>query len=81
MERYKHVCTSFRRVCTCLYKYIRVLTHIMINCTYHVQTCTYMSVPYFLFTFMYVKVCTADVPCTDGYTHFMKCSDIIELCT
>ena len=30
---------------------------------------------------MYVKVCTADVPCTDGYIHFKKCTDIIELCT
>ncbi len=42
-----------------------------------------MSVPYFLFTFMYVKVCTADVPCTDGYINFKKCtdSDTIELCT
>ncbi len=25
-----------------------------------------MSVPYFLFTYMHVKACTADVPCTDG---------------
>ena len=30
---------------------------------------------------MYVKVCLADVPCTDGYIHFMKCTDITELCT
>ncbi len=40
-----------------------------------------MSVPYFLFTYMYVKVCAGDVPCTDGYTHFMKYSDIVEVCT
>ncbi len=40
-----------------------------------------MSVPYFLFTYIYVKVCIADVLCTDGYIHFMKCTDIIELCT
>jgi hypothetical protein len=26
-----------------------------------------MSVTYFLFTYMNVKVCTADVLCTDGY--------------
>jgi hypothetical protein len=36
----------------------------------------------FLSTYMYVKVCTADVPCTstDGYIHFINCADIIELC-
>ena len=33
------------------------------------------------FKMMYVKVCTADVPCTDGYIHFKKCTDILELCT
>ncbi len=31
MREFKHVCTLFRRVCTCLYKYIRVLTHINIQ--------------------------------------------------
>ncbi len=41
-----------------------------------------MSVTYFLIEYMYVKVCTADVLCTtDGYIHFMKCTDIIEKCT
>jgi hypothetical protein len=30
---------------------------------------------------MYVKVCTADVLSTDGYIHFMKCTDIVEQCT
>jgi hypothetical protein len=54
-----------------------VLTHINM----YIYTCTYMSVPYFLFTFMYVKVCTVDVSCTDGYIHFKKCTDIFELCT
>ncbi len=44
-------------------------------------SCTNMSVPYFLFTYMYVKVCIADVPSTDGSIHFKKCKDIIELCT
>jgi hypothetical protein len=75
---YKHVCTLFRRVCTCLYKYMRVSTYI--KCTYHVHTCTYMSVTCFLFTYMYVKVCTADVLCTDGYIHFIQCTDIVEQC-
>ena len=28
---------------------------------------------------MYVKVCLADVQCTDGYIDLMKCTDIIEL--
>ncbi len=40
-----------------------------------------MYVPYFFFTYMYVKVCNADVLCTDGYIHFKKCTNIIELCT
>ncbi len=42
-----------------------------------------MSVTDFLFTYMYVKVFTADVLCTDGYIHqsFMKCTDIFEQCT
>ncbi len=43
--------------------------------------CTYMSVTYFLFTYMSVKVCTPDVQCTDGYIHFMKCTGIVEQCT
>ena len=30
---------------------------------------------------MYVKICTGDVLCTDGYIHYMKCTDILELCT
>ena len=29
---------------------------------------------------MYVKIRTADVLCTDGYIHYMKCTDILELC-
>ncbi len=40
-----------------------------------------MSVTYFVFTYMYVKVYTADVLFTDGYIHFMKCTDIAEQCT
>ncbi len=40
---YKHVCTLFRPVCTCLYKYIRVSTYIEyrhVHTTYkHVHTC------------------------------------------
>ena len=30
---------------------------------------------------MYVKICTGDVLCTDGYIHYMKCTDILERCT
>ena len=30
---------------------------------------------------MYVKVYTGDVLCTDGYIHYMKCTDILEVCT
>jgi hypothetical protein len=34
-----------------------------------------------VFTYMYVKVCTADVQSTDGYIQFIKCTDTAELCT
>ena len=46
----------------------------------HIHTCTYMSVTYFLFTYMYVKVCTADVQCTGGYSdkQFIKCKDTAQ---
>jgi hypothetical protein len=54
------------QTCVHVYKYIHVLTD-MNTCTYHIHTCTYMSTTYFLFTYMYVKVCTADVLCTGGY--------------
>ena len=27
---------------------------------------------------MYIDVCTANVLCTAGYIHFMKCIDIVE---
>ena len=30
---------------------------------------------------MYVKICTGDVLCADGYINYMKCTDILELCT
>ncbi len=49
---YKYVFTSFRRVCTCLYKYIRVLTYknMYIPCTYmHIHVC-------YLFL-VYIHVC------------------------
>jgi hypothetical protein len=60
-----------------VYTSIRVLTHInmYISCTN-----MYIHVCFIFFIYIQVKVCTADVPCTNGYTHFMKCSDIIELC-
>ncbi len=68
--RYKHTCKLFRGECTCIYMYTLLFT-------------------YFLFTYMYmyVKVCTADVSFQNllmafhGYIHFMKCTDIIKLCT
>jgi hypothetical protein len=28
-----------------------------------------------------MQICTADVQCTDGYVHYLKCTDIVELCT
>ncbi len=40
-----------------------------------------MSVTYFLFTYMYVKVYSADVQCTGGYIQFIKCTDTVERCT
>ena len=53
----------------CSEVYVHVYTSINTFCIYkHVHT-------------MYVKICTADVLCTDGYTHYMKCTDILELCT
>jgi hypothetical protein len=63
---------------TCMYMYIQYTR--FDSYLYHVHTSTYMFVTYFLFPCMYVKGCLAYVQCTDGYTHFMKCTDIIELC-
>ena len=49
--------------------YVHVLTITITFCFYkHVHT-------------MYVKICTGDVLCTDGYIHYMKCTDILELYT
>ena len=63
---YKHVCTWFRHVCTCLYIYIQVLHHtnMYIQCTN-----------------MYIHVYVGNVQCTDGYIHFMNCTDRDEPCT
>jgi hypothetical protein len=50
---------------------------------YIVQTCMYMYIQVwtrFDSHNIYVKVYTADVSCTDDCIHFMKCTDIIELC-
>ena len=63
---FKHVCTSFRRVCTCLYHHVHVLSHINM---------------YIQCTTLYIECCVAHVQCTDGYIHFMKCTDIVETCT
>ena len=47
--------------------YVNVYTSINTFCFYkHVHT-------------MYFKICTGDVLCTDGYIHYMKCTDILEL--
>ena len=32
-------------------------------------------------TTLYIECCVAHVQCTDGYIHFMKCTDIVETCT
>ena len=57
------VYTWFRRVYTCLYRYKLVYTRF--NFYKHVYT-------------MYMHVCTAYVWCTEGYIHFLKCTDIVE---
>jgi hypothetical protein len=59
--RYKRVCTLFRRAFTCLYYYVRVLNHINM----YTQCAN-----------LYIECCVAHVQCTDGYIHFMKCTDI-----
>ncbi len=67
---------------TCLYMFLQV--YMLFDLYKHVHIMykhKYMSVPYFLFAYMYVTVCTADVQCTDCYIHFKKCTDIVELCT
>jgi hypothetical protein len=60
---YKRVCTSFRHVCTCLYYYVQFLNHTNM----YIQCIN-----------LYIKCCVAHVQCTDGYIHFMKCTDIAE---
>jgi hypothetical protein len=66
IPRYKHVCTLalFRHVCTCLYHYIQVLNHVNM----YIQSCTNL----------YIKCYVAHVQCTNGYRHFIKCTDIAE---
>ena len=54
---------------TCMYMFIQVYTRFDSYKHVHIMY-KHVSVPYFLFTYMYVKVCTADVPCTDGYIHW-----------
>ena len=60
---YKRVCTSSRRVRTCSYN------------SEHVLNYTNM---YIKCTNLYIECCAAHVQCTDGYIHFMKCTDIAE---
>jgi hypothetical protein len=54
------------------YKHVHIMYKHVHTCLFHIS---------YLHSFMYVKVCTADVPCTDSYIHFKKCTDIIQLCT
>jgi hypothetical protein len=64
IPKYKRGFTLFRHVCTCLYYCVRALNHINM----YVQC-----------TNLYIECCVAHVQCTDGYIHFMKCTDIAEL--
>ncbi len=68
---------------TCMYIVIQLYMHF--NSYKHVHImyilCTYMSVAFFLFTSMYVKVCTDDVMCTGGYKQFNKYTYTVEHCT
>ena len=36
---------------------------------------------YIQYTTLYMECYVAHVQCTDGYIHFMKCTDIVEMCT
>ncbi len=68
---------------TCMYMFIQVYMRFDSYKHVHIiykQVHTCLLNLSFLDTCM-CKVCTADVPCTDGYTHFMKCTDINELYT
>jgi hypothetical protein len=44
----------------------------------HVYTCKFESYTHVSTT---CNVCVDGVLCTDGYIHFMKCTDIVEFCT
>ena len=69
------VCT-FRSInmyvhCSDVYVHVYTFTYtfwIIETCTYNVQT--YIS-----------QVCAANIWCTDGYIHFMNCTDVVELRT
>jgi hypothetical protein len=63
---------------TCMYMYVQVYK--LFDSYKHVHT-MYIHVCYlflvYIITYMYAKVCTADVLCKDGYIYFMKCTDIV----
>ena len=59
ISRYKHVCTSFRRVCACF----DIYKHILLFTNTYIPCLN-----------LYIPVCTADVRCSDGYVHYMKCT-------
>ncbi len=64
--------------------YMNVQVYKVFDSYKHVHT-MYIHVCYlflvYIITYMYAKVCTADVLCKDGYIYFMKCTDIVEWCT
>ena len=79
-EMYKHVYTVLeicKHVCTWyihgsdesvhVYTSINLYTHILISINMYIQC-----------KCMYIHVCTGNVLCTEGYIHFMKCTDIVE---
>ena len=86
-------------VCTKLKNHKHVYTwyvHGMYNegykhvCTWfrHVCTCLYIYIQVLHHTNMYIYVYAGNVQCTDGYIHFMNCTDsdvpctyIVQLCT
>jgi hypothetical protein len=73
---YKHVCTWYVHVRT--YSGLNMYVH---GSDMYVHVYTNFINMYIPCTNLYMQICTADVPCTDGYVHYLKCTDIVELCT
>ncbi len=71
---------------TCMYIFVQLEACMCFNLYKHVHvmyiSCTYMTVTFFLFTYMFVQVCTADVLCTDGYIHSYNVQTLLNsVCT